>query len=279
MKKKRRRRQIDETSGYSTTSLSEVSEVDTPKRRANRRPNQNNPNGRREDLSEDGRLPTSANQQRRRENLSDDRSERSRVSRTSDNRKNSQASMVSNTPRNDNRKNSQASVLSSTKRECDKALVGNSRIRSTTDSLVHSGSKPNLYDNNQRRISSSSSRLDIQSLANRKLYGSRETLDPFAFIQPAPEPFGRKVRKTCRPILGFFVMLILAASLGAAIYFAVELKSKKTTRFIPSPLMSYKSLKRLSKILSCFDWPTLRVLKDITDFVSFFSRNTRKRNR
>lgn len=224
VKKKRRRRQIDETSGYSTTSLSEVSEVDTPKRRANRRPNQNNPNGRREDLSEDGRLPTSANQQRRRENLSDDRSERSRVSRTSDNRKNSQASMVSNTPRNDNRKNSQASVLSSTKRECDKALVGNSRIRSTTDSLVHSGSKPNLYDNNQRRISSSSSRLDIQSLANRKLYGSRETLDPFAFIQPAPEPFGRKVRKTCRPILGFFVMLILAASLGAAIYFAVELK-------------------------------------------------------
>lgn len=245
MKKKRRRRQIDETSGYSTTSLSEVSEVDTPKRRANRRPNQNNPNGRREDLPEDGRLPTSANQQRRRENLSDDRSERSRVSRTSDNRKNSQASMVSNTPRNDNRKNSQASVLSNTKRECDKALVGNSRIRSTTDSLVHSGSKPNLYDNNQRRISSSSSRLDIQSLANRKLYGSRETLDPFAFIQPAPEPFGRKVRKTCRPILGFFVMLILAASLGAAIYFAVELKSKETTRFIPSPLMSYESLKRL----------------------------------
>lgn len=246
MKKKRRRRQIDETSGYSTTSLSEVSEVETPKRRANRRQNQNNPNGRREDLSEDGRLPTSANQRRRRENLSDDRSERSRVSRTSDNRKNSQASMISNTPRNDNRKNSQASVLSSTKRDCDKALVRNSRIRSTTDSIasVHSGSKPNLCDNNQRRISSSSSRLDIQSLANRKLYGSRETLDPFAFIQPAPEPFGRKVRKTCRPILGFFVMLILAASLGAAIYFAVELKSKKITRFISS-LMSYERFKRL----------------------------------
>lgn len=222
MKKKRRRRQIDETSGYSTTSLSEVSEVDTPKRRANRRPNQ----ARQENLSEDGR--TNANPQRRRENLSDDRSERSRLSRTSETgRKSSQTSLLSTTPRNDVRKISQASVLSNTRTDCDKALVRNSRIRSTTDSLasVHS-SKPNQYENNQRRISTSSSRLDVQSLANRKLYGSRETLDPFAFIQPAPEPFGRKIRKTCRPIFGFFVMLILAASLGAAIYFAVELKSK-----------------------------------------------------
>jgi hypothetical protein len=89
---------------------------------------------------------------------------------------------------------------------------------------VHS--KASAYDNHPRKQSTASSRLDIQSLANRKLYGSRETLDPFAFIQPVPEPFGRKVRKTCRPIFGMCVMLILAASLGAAIYFAVELKSK-----------------------------------------------------
>ncbi|XP_062572188.1 uncharacterized protein LOC134234145 [Saccostrea cucullata] len=208
VKKRRRRRQIEETSGYSTTSLSEVSEVESPKRRANRRPNQNSPSRRQENLSEDGRY--SAAQQRRRDNLSDDRS---RVSKTSDTSK-----------REETRRNSQTSTFSNTKRDCDRALVRNSRIRSTTDSLASAHSKTSVHDINQRRISSTSSRLDIQSLANRKLYGSRETLDPFAFIQPAPEPFGRKVRKTCRPIFGMCVMLILAASLGAAIYFAVELK-------------------------------------------------------
>lgn len=213
MNKRRRRRQIEDTSGYSTTSLSEVSEIETPKRRA-RRPNQNSPNRRRENLSsEDGRH--SAGQQRRRDNLSDDRSERSRVSRTSE------ASR-----RDDNRKVSQTSTFSNTKKDCDRGLVRNSRIRSTTDSLASVHSKASAYDNNPRKLSTASSRLDIQSLANRKLYGSRETIDPFAFIQPAPEPFGRKVRKTCRPIFGMCVMLILAASLGAAIYFAVELKSK-----------------------------------------------------
>jgi hypothetical protein len=34
------------------------------------------------------------------------------------------------------------------------------------------------------------------------------------------------VKKTLGPIFGILLLLILAASLGAAIYFAVELKSK-----------------------------------------------------
>lgn len=65
-------------------------------------------------------------------------------------------------------------------------------------------------------------------------------------------------------------MFIFVVSLGVVIYFVVELKSKKIIWFILFFLMLYKSLKCLLKILLCFDWLILRVLKDIIDFVFFF---------
>ncbi|KAL4220646.1 Kringle domain [Mactra antiquata] len=48
--------------------------------------------------------------------------------------------------------------------------------------------------------------------------------DPFSFIQPVDLPLHVKVRKCMMPILVVISMLILAAALGAAIYFASALK-------------------------------------------------------
>lgn len=48
--------------------------------------------------------------------------------------------------------------------------------------------------------------------------------DPFSFIQPVAVPFHVKVRKCLGPIAGVLLLCILAAALGAAIYFASALK-------------------------------------------------------
>lgn len=49
--------------------------------------------------------------------------------------------------------------------------------------------------------------------------------DPFAFIQPIGIPFHVKLRKCLGPIMAVILLLILAAALGAAIYFASALKA------------------------------------------------------
>ncbi|WAR27671.1 hypothetical protein MAR_013375 [Mya arenaria] len=48
--------------------------------------------------------------------------------------------------------------------------------------------------------------------------------DPFSFIQPVDVPFLLKLRKCAGPISAVLLLLILAAALGAAIYFASALK-------------------------------------------------------
>ena len=55
--------------------------------------------------------------------------------------------------------------------------------------------------------------------------------DPFSFIQPVELPFYKKVRKCMGPIVAIVLLLILAAALGAAIYFASELKGLLLTAF------------------------------------------------
>ena len=50
--------------------------------------------------------------------------------------------------------------------------------------------------------------------------------DPFSFIQPVDLPFHKKVRKCMGPVIAVIVLLILAACLGAAIYFATALKGR-----------------------------------------------------
>lgn len=50
--------------------------------------------------------------------------------------------------------------------------------------------------------------------------------DPFSFIQPVDVPFHVKVRKCVGPIAAVLLLCILAAALGAAIYFASALKGK-----------------------------------------------------
>lgn len=58
--------------------------------------------------------------------------------------------------------------------------------------------------------------------------------DPFSFIQPVAVPFHVKVRKCMGPIAGVLVLCIIAAALGAAIYFASALKGRSfhTLHFI-----------------------------------------------
>lgn len=48
--------------------------------------------------------------------------------------------------------------------------------------------------------------------------------DPFAFVQPIDLPLHVKVRKCLGPVMAVMLLLILAAALGAAIYFASALK-------------------------------------------------------
>lgn len=94
-----------------------------------------------------------------------------------------------------------------------------SRARSTT-SLQSEISVNSNQSGQSKRPRSGSQQLRKDSRL------SEDRFDPFSFIQPVPEPFSRKVKKTLGPIFGILLLLILAASLGAAIYFAVELKSK-----------------------------------------------------
>lgn len=54
--------------------------------------------------------------------------------------------------------------------------------------------------------------------------------DPFSFIQPVAIPFNVKVRKCVGPMLAVILLLILAAALGAAIYFASALKETRAAQ-------------------------------------------------
>lgn len=50
--------------------------------------------------------------------------------------------------------------------------------------------------------------------------------DPFSFIQPVDRPLHAKMRKCLGPVMAVLLLLILAAALGAAIYFASALKGR-----------------------------------------------------
>jgi hypothetical protein len=50
--------------------------------------------------------------------------------------------------------------------------------------------------------------------------------DPFSFIQPIDLPFHKKVRKCLGPVMAVLLLIILAAAIGAAIYFASSLKGR-----------------------------------------------------
>ncbi|VDI55241.1 Hypothetical predicted protein [Mytilus galloprovincialis] len=208
-KKRRRRKAVDETSGYSTTSLSELSEFESPRQKA-------------------GRNKLYHPNHARQESTEDDRSERSRVSKESQatSRRGSEASKA--TVQNNNKITK--GPTDRTKRDSPyhrKDQYRNSpqrppsRARSTASLQSEISVK-----SNQSAQSKQSRRSSTQFRTDRP---SDERFDPFAFIQPVPEPFSRKVKKTLGPIFGILLLLILAASLGAAIYFAVELKKNQDT--------------------------------------------------
>ena len=210
-RKRRRRKAVDETSGYSTTSLSELSEFETPRQKAGR--------NRHLDVI----------QHRKNESTEDDRSERSRVSKTSQatSKHGSEASKatpnsrryseVSKVPPDRGRRESPYQRKEQYRNNPHQQRPP-SRARSTTSLQSDISVKSNQSGQSRR------SRVSEQLRKDSRV--SEERFDPFAFIQPVPEPFSRKVKKTLGPIFGILLLLILAASLGAAIYFAVELKSK-----------------------------------------------------
>lgn len=212
-KKRRRRRAVDETSGYSTTSLSELSEFESPRRKA----------------GSNSRLDVI--QHRRQESTEDDRSERSRVSRTSQ-ATSRVGSEVSKTTAN-SRRFSEVSKLPPDRGRRESPYQRREQYKNNGIS-----STPQRPPSRARSTTSLHSEISVRSNQSGQSRGSRtsemrknsrvleEGFDPFAFIQPVPEPFSKKVKKTLGPIFGILLLLILAASLGAAIYFAVELKSK-----------------------------------------------------
>ncbi|KAK3095750.1 hypothetical protein FSP39_018568 [Pinctada imbricata] len=194
IKKRRRRRMLEETSGYSTTSLSEVSEVDTPRKERGRH----------------NELQVPSGKQKRDSDVRSDLSRNSRGSQATT-RRESEASMRcgNDTPRSH-----------TPRREGGHARIHHGR---STSDLVSNASAPSQRSNNQRRPSNASSNIQKYSSPNERKI-SQVHVDPFDFIQPVPEPFSRRMKKTLGPIMGILLMIILAASLGAAIYFAVELK-------------------------------------------------------
>ncbi|XP_021359189.1 uncharacterized protein LOC110454138 [Mizuhopecten yessoensis] len=197
-RKKKRRRQIDDTSGYSTTSLSEMSEFETLTKREQRR----------------GPSSHQLYVGRRRQSATDDRSDKSRVSQSTSRR----ASEVSKT--HSSRHLSELSK-SSSRPELDRTPHRIPRVHSTAESLgsLHSGRS--ARSNHTHRSNHSKSHTNT---VQGKMARSTDHSDPFAFIQPVPESCSSRLRKTLRPCMGVLIMLILAASLGAAIYFAIELK-------------------------------------------------------
>ncbi|CAC5363629.1 unnamed protein product [Mytilus coruscus] len=208
-KKRRRRRAVDETSGYSTTSLSELSEFESPRQKV-------------------GRNKLYHPNHTRQESTEDDRSERSRVSKESQatSRRGSEASKA--TIQNNNKiakgptdRGKRDSPYQKKDQYKNSPQRPPSRARSTASLQSEISVKSNQSaQSKQSRSSSTQFRTDRLS---------DERFDPFAFIQPVPEPFSRKVKKTLGPIFGILLLLILAASLGAAIYFAVELKKNQDT--------------------------------------------------
>ncbi|KAL5005299.1 hypothetical protein ScPMuIL_018755 [Solemya velum] len=51
-----------------------------------------------------------------------------------------------------------------------------------------------------------------------------DSTEPFAFIQPVSVPISIRIRKLLGPVMGVLLLIVLTASLGAAIYFATALK-------------------------------------------------------
>lgn len=193
-KRRRKSRPVEDTSGYSTTSLSDL-EFDSPRRKG----------GDRLYHTTDLHVP---NNYKRRESLQDNQSERSRSQPPS-----RQESHENKQP--NSRRQSEVSKISLSLEMDNISQVHRvPRPRSNAES-IGSGHSSRSGRSNQTRTTH---RKDtISTLSNN---------DPFFFVQPEPESFSRKLRKTVGPLLGLLIMLILAASLGAAIYFAVELKSE-----------------------------------------------------
>ncbi|XP_033759840.1 uncharacterized protein LOC117342009 [Pecten maximus] len=199
-RKKKRRRQLDETSGYSTTSLSEMSEFETHTKRRDRRKS-SNPHH---------HLYVG----KRRESATDNRSDKSRVSQPASRRE----SEVSKTHSS---KHIRELSKESSRTDLDRTGQRIPRVHSTAESIgsLHSGrSARSNHTHRSNRSKSQTSQAKLASVC------SADHTDPFAFIQPVPDSFSTRLRKTLRPCMGVMIMLILAASLGAAIYFAIELK-------------------------------------------------------
>ncbi|KAL3847740.1 hypothetical protein ACJMK2_018634 [Sinanodonta woodiana] len=93
--------------------------------------------------------------------------------------------------------------------------------------------------------------------------------DPFAFIQTVKLPLHVRIRKCLWPILALLLVLIVAASLGAAIYFASALKEtqEKQIEFLRANLVM--------KIRNAGDIPNLEELSP-QDFESLSSSYCRR---
>ncbi|XP_069104363.1 uncharacterized protein [Argopecten irradians] len=199
-RRKKRRRPLDDTSGYSTTSLSEMSEFETNAKRGERRKS-SNPHQ---------HLYVG----KRRESTPENRSDKSKIS-TSRTRRESEVSKTHSS------KHVRELSKESSRTDLDRAGSRIPRAHSTAESIgsLHSGRS--ARSNHTHRSTHSKSHTHT---SQTKRASVTEHTDPFAFIQPVPESFSTRLRKTLRPCMGVMIMLILAASLGAAIYFAIELK-------------------------------------------------------
>ena len=204
------------TSGYSTNSISELSEFSSPYR------------------SDKGKLQVPKTGHKRRQS-SDDRGSKSsteRLSRSSDTRSKSSNDRLSDRD------------SKSSDRKLNKRCESNLSVDDSVTSLSSSRERTRKVREAGKRTSTAS----IDSKFSSEITQKTPTIgnvavtvtnnikydpnDPFSFIQPVDLPFHVKVRKCMGPILAVILLLILAASLGAAIYFATALKGN-VYAFIP----------------------------------------------
>ena len=191
-RRKTRETSSDETgtSGYSTNSISELSEFSSPFR------------------TDKGKLAPSGGKRRQ---SSDDRGSKHSSDRLSSRDNKSLDRNLNKRSESSLSVNDSVTSLSSSRERTKRAKEAGKRASSASIDSKH----------NERTQKAPTIGNVAVTVTNNIQYDPN---DPFSFIQPVDLPFHVKVRKCLGPIIAVVLLLILAAALGAAIYFAAALK-------------------------------------------------------
>ena len=222
------------TSGYSTNSISELSEFSSAYR------------------SDKGKLQVPKSGGKRRQS-SDEKGSKSSTDRVSDRDRGSKSSTERLSDRDRGSKCSTERLSDRDSKHSDRKLnkrrESNLSVNDSVTSLSSSREQTRKAKETGKSVDSKLSSEITQkaptignvavTVTNNIQYDPN---DPFSFIQPVDLPFHVKVRKCMGPILAVILLLIVAVSLGAAIYFAAALKGKFSlkTRYQPKQSKIYK---------------------------------------